>query len=67
MDRLTSAAFRKTYARLREPVEVTANGHVIGTYIPAGAIHPSPVPRPPDPTKQMLSVHEILSRVNKSR
>ena len=34
MKQLPSHDFRKTYARLSEPVEVTSNGHVIGTYIP---------------------------------
>lgn len=35
MKQLTSADFRKTYARESEPVEVTAYGKVIGTWFPA--------------------------------
>jgi hypothetical protein len=34
MDVLTSAEFRKTYAKLRKPTTVTANGRVIGQWIP---------------------------------
>ena len=33
---ISSAAFRKGYPTLREPVIVTANGHSIGTYVPFG-------------------------------
>ena len=36
MKQLPSHDFRKTYARLSEPVEVTSNGHVIGVYWPNG-------------------------------
>ena len=37
MKRLSSAQFRRSYAREAEPVEVTAYDAVIGTWIPAGA------------------------------
>lgn len=36
MKQLPSPEFRKTYPRLTEPVEVTALGRMIGTYIPRG-------------------------------
>ncbi len=36
MNELSSTEFRKTYASLKEPVEVTVNGHVIGTWLPTG-------------------------------
>lgn len=35
MKTISSAEFRKTYPRLDEPVSVTANGHVIGAWVPA--------------------------------
>ena len=34
MRTMSSAEFRKVYPRLEEPVTVTANGHVIGEWIP---------------------------------
>lgn len=34
MNELPSATFRKTYAKLREPVVVTVNGHGIGMWTP---------------------------------
>lgn len=37
MKQLTSPEFRKSYPRLQEPVEVTALGRVIGTYVPVGS------------------------------
>jgi hypothetical protein len=44
MDRIASAEFRRTYARLERPVEVTVNGHVIGTWTP---IFSAPLVIPP--------------------
>jgi hypothetical protein len=35
MDELASTEFRKRFARLKEPIIVTANGHPIGEWIPA--------------------------------
>lgn len=43
MKQLTSADFRKFYAREAEPVEVTAYGKVIGTWYPYGSELPAPV------------------------
>lgn len=40
MDTLPSAAFRKSFARLTEPVTVTANGHSIGMWLPQGSTLP---------------------------
>jgi hypothetical protein len=37
MDSISSAAFRKTYAKLTAPTTVTVNGHRIGTWMPEGA------------------------------
>jgi len=37
MDVLTSTEFRKCYASLTEPTEVTVNGHVIGRWVPVNA------------------------------
>jgi hypothetical protein len=34
MDVLTSSEFRRRYASLKVPTEVTVNGHVIGTWAP---------------------------------
>lgn len=34
MDSMSSSEFRKHYARLLSPVEVTVSEHVIGTWIP---------------------------------
>jgi len=41
--RLSSADFRRSYAREQTPVEVTAYGSLIGTWIPAG-IEVPPLP-----------------------
>ncbi len=46
MKQLSSADFRKTYARESEPIEVTAYGKVIGTWFPAGAEIPAPSETP---------------------
>lgn len=40
MKQLPSADFRKKYTAQSEPVEVTAHGKVIGTWIPTGADNP---------------------------
>jgi hypothetical protein len=40
MDVLSSAEFRKQYAKLTEPTTVTVNGHVIGTWMPYVNHHP---------------------------
>jgi hypothetical protein len=37
MDRLSSVEFRKSYAKLTEPTDVTVNGHVIGRWVPVGS------------------------------
>ena len=37
MDTLSSAKFRKSYARLTEPTIVTVNGHSLGMWVPAHA------------------------------
>ena len=37
MDILPSSEFRKTFASLTKPTSVTANGHTIGSWIPAGS------------------------------
>jgi hypothetical protein len=37
MDVLASTEFRKVYAKLTRDTRVTVNGHVIGTWSPAGA------------------------------
>jgi hypothetical protein len=42
MDRVTSVVFKVTLMDLKEPVEVTVHGRVIGTWIPAGLDVPSP-------------------------
>ena len=34
MDKLSSTEFRKTFAGLSKPTEVTVNGHTIGTWRP---------------------------------
>jgi hypothetical protein len=36
MDTISSAAFRKSYAKLTDPTVVTVNGHALGTWIPQG-------------------------------
>jgi hypothetical protein len=41
MKQIGSADFRKGYASQTEPVEVTAYGHVIGTWYPSGAELPA--------------------------
>lgn len=39
MDQMTSSEFRRRYASLSRPVEVTVNGHPIGTWQPTyGAV-----------------------------
>jgi hypothetical protein len=38
MDVLPSSEFRKTFGKLTESTNVTANGHTIGTWIPAGVV-----------------------------
>lgn len=44
MKTLPSVEFRKTYASLREPTSVTADGKPLGTFYPAGQEpHPAPV------------------------
>lgn len=35
MHKVTSTQFRVLYASLKEPTQVTVNGHVIGTWMPA--------------------------------
>lgn len=35
MDTISSAAFRKTYAKLTSPTIVTVNGHVLGIWNPS--------------------------------
>jgi hypothetical protein len=37
MDTISSAEFRKTYAKLTEATIVTVNGHAIGVWNPSGA------------------------------
>lgn len=37
MDTLPSTEFRKRFARLTARTAVTVNGHLIGTWLPAGA------------------------------
>lgn len=37
MDTIKSSEFRKTYASLRQPTNVTVNGHVMGQWIPANS------------------------------
>lgn len=45
MDTLSSAEFRKTYARLTRPTVVTVNGHPIGTWTPGVSVaHQRPRP-----------------------
>jgi hypothetical protein len=34
MDEMPSSEFRKVYAKLKHPTEVTVNGHVIGRWLP---------------------------------
>lgn len=46
MKRLSSAQFRRSYAREATPVEVTAYGSLIGTWFPAGIELPD-IPEPP--------------------
>jgi len=41
MDRVTSVVFKVTLMDLKEPVEVTVHGRVIGTWTPAGIDVPS--------------------------
>ena len=36
MDTLSSTEFRKRFARLKDPTEVTVNGHTIGVWVPGG-------------------------------
>ena len=56
MNVLSSTRFRVTFHSLTEPTEVTVNGHVIGTYYPAGtvpisaveALHGAGLPRMPE-------------------
>lgn len=51
MKQVSSADFRKLYARENEPVEVTAYGKVIGTWYPTGVDLPNiPDPDAPFPT-----------------
>lgn len=35
MDKMPSSQFRTTYSTLTSPVEVTVNGHAIGTWLPS--------------------------------
>jgi hypothetical protein len=42
MDEMPSAQFRKVYAKLKEPVLVTVNGHVIGEWVPGGEVYIHP-------------------------
>lgn len=54
VQRLSSTRFRRAYPRIEGPVEVTALGRVIGTWLPAGGTvtldippMPSATPEPP--------------------
>jgi len=38
MDVLTSSAFRKCYASLKNETAVTVNGHVIGRWVPSDSV-----------------------------
>lgn len=52
MKQLASADFRKQYTAQSEPVEVTAHGKVIGTWIPKGStieVPPMDLPAPAEP------------------
>lgn len=40
MDKMPSSRFRVSYTDIREPVQVTANGRVIGVWTPEGAAMP---------------------------
>jgi hypothetical protein len=44
MDIISSAEFRKTYARLTKPTKVTVNGHMIGTWTPGGMLSYNDLP-----------------------
>jgi hypothetical protein len=44
MDVLSSTEFRKRFAGLTEPTVVTANGHPIGYWTPAGTLYSGTVP-----------------------
>jgi hypothetical protein len=51
MDRMTSTEFRKHYARLTGPTEVTAGGRVIGVWTPAVVTIPQTAPKDPSMTE----------------
>jgi hypothetical protein len=70
---LPSAEFRKVYARLTGPCDVTVNGHVIGTYYPAelGPILPPAAPiqnapktRPETPRERQKRIDGVLRKAN---
>jgi len=77
MNELPSTEFRKTFARISEPTVVTANGHVIGQWVPTAwvgvtqadvtdASHPS---RRPVQTNTPLTAQSqrdaLLGKINK--
>jgi hypothetical protein len=80
MNELPSTEFRKTFARLREPVTVTVNGHPIGTWYPYAhretdtrdidkthLIRPGrPAGEPPVRTSQSQR-DELLGKINRSK
>lgn len=49
VQRLSSTEFRKAYPRLDSPVEVTALGRPIGTWLPAGGTVTTPSAADADP------------------
>jgi hypothetical protein len=38
MDTISSAEFRKRYAKLTQPTEVTVLGRLVGVWLPAGTV-----------------------------
>ena len=71
MKRIGSADFRRTYAQLTEPSEVTANGRVIGVWTPVLPVRisdtetvesPTGVPQTPQQARDA-----VLHRINRGR
>ncbi len=78
MNELPSTEFRKTFARISEPTVVTANGHVIGQWVPtawvgvdtqadvADASHPSRRPvQTNTPLTSQAQRDALLSKINR--
>lgn len=62
MDEMSSAEFRKRYAKLTEPTYVTVNGHIIGTYWPGVTIEVrAPV------TSAQAQRDALLNKINKPK